>query len=55
MRNFCNLIGLEGYRGILLRIGIPKTGSSTDKDRNPVLVSGVHGVESRIQDCLGFP
>ena len=55
MRNVCNLIGLEEYSGILLRIGIQNPWSSTDKDWNPVLGSGVHGVESRIQDCLGFP
>ena len=27
--------------------------SSRDNDWNPV--PGIHGVESRIQDCLGFP
>ena len=29
--------------------------SSAGKDWNPVLESGIHGVEFRIQDCLGFP
>ena len=42
--------------GISLKIGI-RNPSSTDKEnlyhiRNPE--SGIHGVESRIQDCLGF-
>ena len=47
--------------GILLKeSGIPqKSGihnpNSTDKDRNPPLLSGIHSVESRIQDCPGFP
>ena len=32
----------------------PIQGSSR-KDWNQCLESGIHGVESRIQDCLGFP
>ena len=41
--------------GIPLRIGIQNQ-SSTEKHWNPFqyLESGIHGVESRIQDCLGF-
>ena len=43
-----------------LESGIPqKSGiqnpSSTDKDWNPPLQSGIHSVESRIQDYPGFP
>ena len=41
--------------GILLTIGIQNP-SSTDKDsRIQYLESGIQDVESRIQDCLGFP
>jgi len=29
--------------------------SSTEKNGIKYLESGIHGVESRIQDCLGFP
>ena len=39
--------------GIPVTIGIQNP-SSTDKYWNPVQ-SGIHGVESRIQDCPGFP
>ena len=35
--------------GIPLTIGIRNASSSKDKE------SGIHGVESRIQDSLGFP
>ena len=48
--------------GILLRIGIQskvpleKTGiKCLEKTGIKCLESGIHGVESRIQDCLGFP
>ena len=41
--------------GTLITIGIQNT-SSTDKYWNPVyLESGIHSVESRIQDSPGFP
>ena len=41
--------------GILLTIEIQNP-SSTDKDsRIQYLESGIQDVESRIQDCLGFP
>ena len=36
------------------KVGIQNP-SSTDKDWNPPLQSGIHSVESRIQDCPGFP
>jgi len=36
-----------------LTIGIQNP-SSTDNNWNPVLYSGIHGVGSRIQDCLRF-
>ena len=62
--------GNQGYEKILLALksgiqlkesGIPQTIgyhnpiSSAGKDWNPVLESGIQGVEFRIQDCLGFP
>ena len=41
--------------GISLKIGIWNP-SSTDKENGiQYLETGIHGVESRIQDCLGFP
>ena len=40
--------------GIQLTTGIQNP-SSTDKDQDPYLESGIQGVESRIQDCLGLP
>ena len=42
-------IQLKGYR-TLLKIGIQNP-NFTNKDQNPVLESGIQGVESRIQDC----
>ena len=39
--------------GILLTIGI-RNPRSTEKESG-YLESGIHGVESRIQECLGFP
>ena len=44
-----------GIRNIAQKIRNPTSDwnlSSTDKDRNPV--PGIHGMESRIQDCPGF-
>ena len=46
-------IQLKEY-GIPLKIVIQNP-SSTDKYWNPYLESGIHSVESRIQDCPGFP
>ena len=40
--------------GILLRIGI-QFNVPLEKTGIRCLESGIHGVESRIQDCLGFP
>ena len=40
--------------GILLRIGI-QSKVPLEKTGIKCLESGIHGVESRIQDCLGFP
>ena len=40
--------------GILLRIGI-QSNVPIEKTGIRCLESGIHGVESRIQDCLGFP
>ena len=62
-RNFC-LWNLESWAlesgiqlkesGILLRIGI-QSKVPLEKTGIKCLESGIHGVESRIQDCLGFP
>ena len=61
--NFC-LWNLESWAlecgiqlnesGILLRIGI-QSKMPLEKTGIKCLESGIHGVESRIQDCLGFP
>ena len=40
--------------GISLTIGIQNS-VPVNKDYNLVPGTGIHGVESRIQDCLGFP
>ena len=40
--------------GILLRIGI-QSKVPLEKTRIKCLESGIHGLESRIQDCFGFP
>ena len=40
--------------GILLRIGIQNPSSSDKESGIQYLESGIHGVESRIQDCLRF-
>ena len=39
---------------ILQTIGIPNLSSTDKESRIHYLESGIHGVESRIQDCLGF-
>ena len=62
-RNFC-LWNLESWAlesgiqlkesGILLRIGI-QSKVPLEKTGIKRLESGIHGVESRNQDCLGFP
>ena len=62
-RNFC-LWNLESWAlesgiqlkesGILLRIGI-QSKVPIEKTGIKCLESGIHGLESRIQDCFGFP
>ena len=39
---------------ILQTIGIPNPSSTDKESRIQYLESGIHGVEFRIQDCLGF-
>ena len=61
--NFC-LWNLESWvlecgvqlneSGILLRIGV-QSKVPLEKTGKKCLESGIHGLESRIQDCLGFP
>ena len=61
--NFC-LCNLESWvlecgvqlneSGILLRIGV-QSKVPLEKTGKKCLESGIHGLESRIQDCLGFP
>ena len=41
--------------GILLTIGIGNPRYTDKESRIQYLKSGIHGVESRFQDCLGFP